>query len=58
MRRNHQVEEMKRIRSIGVGLVFLEGDEKEKDVDKLNVQRPRVFYRREIEAQSLIVAKP
>ncbi len=53
-----QVEEMKRTRSIGVGLVFLEGDEKEKDVDKLNVQRPRVFYRREIEAQSLIVAKP
>ena len=25
--------------------------------DKRNVQRPRVFYRREIEAQPLVVAK-
>jgi WD40 domain-containing protein/caspase domain-containing protein len=41
----------------GTELVFVEGD-KEVDPEKRNVQRPRVFYRRELEARALIVARP
>ncbi len=38
--------------------VFVEGDESIKDPEKRSVQRPRVFYRRELEPQPLIVARP
>jgi WD40 repeat protein len=38
--------------------VFVEGDESIKDPAKRSIQRPRVFYRREIEALPLIVARP
>jgi len=37
-------------------LVVVDGD-KEADPKKRNVQRPRVFYRRELEARPLIIAK-
>jgi WD40 repeat protein len=40
----------------GFEIVFDEND-KETDPDKRNVQRPRVFYRRELEAHPFIVAK-
>jgi uncharacterized caspase-like protein len=36
---------------------FVEGEEKVADVEKRSVQRPRVFYRRELEAQPMVVAK-
>lgn len=38
--------------------VFIEGDETIKDPAKRNVQRPRVFYRRELESSPLIIARP
>ena len=62
-----QMEEMKKrnieIRQRGRGqrsseLVFVPGDNDKVDPEKRNVQRPRVFYRRELEAHPLIVAKP
>jgi WD40 repeat protein/uncharacterized caspase-like protein len=39
-------------------VAFVEGEEKVKDPQKRSVQRPRVFYRREIEGKPLIVARP
>jgi hypothetical protein len=38
-------------------LVFVEGDEKVKDPDERSLQRPRIFYRREVEFLPLIIAK-
>jgi WD40 repeat protein/uncharacterized caspase-like protein len=58
-----QEEKMRATRGIGtgnggVGVAFVEGEEQIKEVEKRSVQRPRVFYRREPEAQPLIVARP
>jgi WD40 repeat protein/uncharacterized caspase-like protein len=53
-----QEEKMKQTRGIGVGIAFTEGEQKIADPDKRSVQRPRVFYRREMEANPLVVAKP
>jgi WD40 repeat protein/uncharacterized caspase-like protein len=39
-------------------VAFVEGEEQIKDPTKRNVQRPRAFYRREIETRPLVVAKP
>ena len=39
-------------------LLFVEGDDKIKDPSKRNVQRPRVFYRRELEARPMVIGKP
>lgn len=39
-------------------VAFVEGEDKVEDVDKRSLQRPRVFYRRELESQPLVVAKP
>lgn len=38
-------------------VVFVEGDERVADAAKRRVQTPRVFYRREVEATPLVVAK-
>lgn len=46
------------LRTRGLNIFFVEGEEKIKEPEKRSLQRPRVFYRRELEAQSLIVAKP
>jgi uncharacterized caspase-like protein len=43
--------------SRGLKIVFAPGDEKIADPTKRNVQRPRVFYRREGEPQPLVVEK-
>ncbi len=53
-----QEEKMKEGRGLKHEVAFVEGEEKIKDIDKRNVQRPRVFYRREAESQPMIVAKP
>jgi WD40 repeat protein len=45
-------------RGLGLEVIFVEGDEKIKDPRKRNLQRPRVFYRRETETTPLVVAKP
>ncbi|HZS05184.1 MAG TPA: caspase family protein [Blastocatellia bacterium] len=39
-------------------VTFVEGEEKIKDANRRSVQRPRVFYRRELEANPIIVARP
>ena len=43
--------------SRGLKIVFVPGDENVSDPSKRNVQRPRVFYRREVEPQPLVVEK-
>jgi uncharacterized caspase-like protein len=43
--------------SRGLKIVFLPGDEKVTDPTKRNVQRPRVFYRREVEPQPLLIER-
>jgi uncharacterized caspase-like protein len=43
--------------SRGLKIVFAPGDEKIADPMKRNVQRPRVFYRRESEPQPLVVER-
>jgi len=53
-----QEAKMRETRGLKHGVAFLEGEETLADVDKRSVQRPRVFYRREPEAQPLIVARP
>jgi WD40 repeat protein len=53
-----QVELMKDQSSRGVTVAFVKGEEQITDPAERNVQRPRVFYRREVEAQPLVVARP
>ncbi len=45
-------------RGLGIEVIFVEGDERIKDPNKRNLQRPRVFYRRETETTPFVVAKP
>jgi WD40 repeat protein/uncharacterized caspase-like protein len=53
-----QEEKMKQMRGLGLGIAFTEGEQKIADPEKRSVQRPRVFYRREMETNPLVVAKP
>jgi WD40 repeat protein/uncharacterized caspase-like protein len=53
-----QRTEMQRARELKHKVAFVEGEEKIEDPDKRSLQRPRVFYRREMEPQPLVVAKP
>jgi uncharacterized caspase-like protein len=53
-----QAEKMRAARGLGIEIAFVDGEEKKADVSTRNLQRPRVFYRRETEAQPLVVAKP
>ncbi len=43
--------------SRGMKIVFVQGEDKNSDPAKLNVQRPRAFYRREVEPQPLIIGR-
>lgn len=52
-----EMQEAALLGSRGLKIVFVPGDEKVSDPSKRNVQRPRVFYRREVEPQPLIVEK-
>lgn len=59
-----QLEEMKKHeaaqgdgRKIRKRLVFVPGDEKIGYPEQRNLQRPRLFYRRELEARPLLVAR-
>ena len=45
-------------RGLGLEVIFVEGDEEIRDPNKRNLQRPRVFYRRETETTPLVIAKP
>jgi WD40 repeat protein/uncharacterized caspase-like protein len=53
-----QEQKMKESRGLGLNIAFTEGEQKIADPEKRSVQRPRVFYRREMEATPLVVAKP
>jgi WD40 repeat protein len=53
-----QEEKMKQGRGLGLEIAFTEGEQKIADPDKRSVQRPRVFYRREMETDPLIMARP
>jgi len=53
-----QEEKMKQARGMGLEITFTEGEQNIADPQKRSVQRPRVFYRRELEANPLVVAKP
>jgi WD40 repeat protein/uncharacterized caspase-like protein len=53
-----QEEKMKQARGLGVDISFTEGEKNVADPEKRSVQRPRVFYRREMETDPLVIAKP
>ncbi|MGH9649322.1 MAG: caspase family protein, partial [Terriglobales bacterium] len=53
-----QEQGMQDARKLGRNLAIVEGEEKIEDVAQRALQRPRVFYRREPEAQPLVVARP
>lgn len=53
-----QEEKMKDTRGVGVEIAFTEGEQNIADPQKRTLQRPRVFYRRELEATPLVIAKP
>ena len=52
-----EMQEAALVGSRGLKIVFVPGEESVSDPTKRNVQRPRVFYRRELEPQPLIVEK-
>jgi WD40 repeat protein/uncharacterized caspase-like protein len=52
-----QEEKTKQLRGLGLNIAFTEGEQKISDPER-SVQRPRVFYRREMETNPLVVAKP
>ncbi|MEK6282990.1 MAG: caspase family protein [Acidobacteriota bacterium] len=53
-----QEEKMKQTRGVGLAIAFMEGEQNIADPEKRSVQRPRVFYRRELEGTPLVIAKP
>lgn len=53
-----QEEKMKQSRGVGLEIAFTEGEQNIADPQKRSVQRPRVFYRRELEANPLVIARP
>ena len=53
-----QQEKMIQGRGLGLEIAFTEGESNIADPQKRSVQRPRVFYRRELEATPLVIAKP
>lgn len=53
-----QMQQEKMAAGRGLGIAFAEGEASVPDPQKRSVQRPRVFYRRELEASPLVIAKP
>jgi WD40 repeat protein/uncharacterized caspase-like protein len=53
-----QEEKMRQARGVGLQIAFVEGEQNIAEPEKRNVQRPRVFYRRELETNPLVIAKP
>jgi WD40 repeat protein/uncharacterized caspase-like protein len=53
-----QEEKMAQGRGLGIQIAFTEGETDIADPQQRTVQRPRVFYRRELEANPLVIAKP
>jgi uncharacterized caspase-like protein len=53
-----QSDHMQQARLLKHEVAFVEGEEKVEDLAQRNLQRPRVFYRREPETVPLVIAKP
>src|SRR6185503_3395534 len=53
-----QQEKMTQGRGLGLQIAFTEGEADVSDPSKRSLQRPRVFYRRELETTPLVIAKP
>ena len=53
-----RMQEEKMTQGRGLGIAFTEGEADVADPQQRTVQRPRVFYRRELEANPLVIAKP
>lgn len=53
-----QMELMEEARKLGREVAFVDGEQLVKELMKRTLQRPRVFYRRELEANPLTVAQP
>jgi WD40 repeat protein/uncharacterized caspase-like protein len=53
-----QEAKMKETRGVGLEIAFTEGEQNIADPEKRTLQRPRVFYRRELESSPLVIAKP
>jgi WD40 repeat protein/uncharacterized caspase-like protein len=53
-----RMQEEKMANGRGLGIAFTEGEANIAEPQKRSVQRPRVFYRRELEANPLVIAKP
>ncbi len=53
-----QEAKMNETRGVGIGIAFTEGEQNIADPEKRSLQRPRVFYRRELEGTPLVIAKP
>ncbi len=53
-----QEQRMSEGRGVGLQIAFTEGETNIADPQKRSVQRPRVFYRRELEANPLVIVKP
>jgi WD40 repeat protein len=53
-----QEQKMNEGRGLGLTISFTEGEGNVADPQQRSVQRPRVFYRREMEANPLVIAKP
>jgi len=49
---------MQEARNVGREVAFVDGEAKIHELGKRSLQSPRVFYRREAEAEPLVVAKP
>jgi WD40 repeat protein/uncharacterized caspase-like protein len=52
-----QEQKMKEGRGIGLEIAFTEGEQDIRDPRKRSLQRPRVFYRRELEANPLVISR-
>jgi WD40 repeat protein len=52
-----QIDQMKKARGRGINLSFKE-EERGLEIERRSGQQPRIFYRRELESQPLIIAKP
>ena len=53
-----QEEKMKESRGLGLDLSFVESEDKIPDPAQRSIQRPRTFYRREMETQPFVIARP
>ena len=53
-----QAEKMQQSRGLGLDFGFTEDEQRNSDPEKRSVQRPRVFYRTELEVNPLVIAKP